>query len=71
MSKNNDIYEEADRIKQKIQKIKDEYPQTVWAGEGVKIETRPMPPEVKKELEQLQAKLKELNKEIDKAVGLI
>jgi len=66
-----EIYNEMDRIKQRIKQIKDEYPSTVWVGEKDKIGTKPMPPEVREELEQLSARLQELKKEDDKTQGLI
>lgn len=65
------MYEEMDRIKQRIRQIKEKYPGAVWIGEGEKISKSKHPPqEVSKELERLEAKLQELKEQDDKAQGI-
>ena len=70
MGKGNNMYEEMDRIKQRIRQINDKYPSTVWTRERDKIQTKNMPAEERKELEKLQSRLQELKEQDDKAQGI-
>lgn len=70
MGKGNNMYEEMDRIKQRIRQINDKYPSTVWIRERDKIQTKNMPAEERKELEKLQSRLQELKEQDDKAQGI-
>ena len=70
MGKGNNMYEEMDRIKQRIRQINDVYPSTVWIGERDKIQTKNMPAEERKELEKLQSRLQELKEQDGKAQGI-
>ena len=70
MSKNNDILDEIDCIKQKKRQVKAEYPDITWDSPGAIINRKTPPPEVQDEYERLCTRLEELGKEDDKAVGL-
>jgi len=58
----NEIYDEISRITQRIKQIEDTYFGPGFTGEGDKFETKALPPEERKELEQLRARLQELKK---------
>ncbi len=70
MGKGNNMYEEMDRIKQRIRQIKEKYPSVGWFGEGDKIQLINIPTEERKELEQLCSRLQELKEQDDKAQGI-
>ena len=70
MGKGNNMYEEMDRIKQRIRQIKEKYPSVGWFGEGDQIQLKNIPTEERKELEQLHSRLQELNEQDDKAQGI-
>ena len=70
MGKDNNMYEEMDRIKQRIRQINNKYPGTVQIRERDKIQTKNMPAEERKELEKLQSRLQELKEQDDKAQGI-
>lgn len=71
MGKGSNMYEEMDRIKRRIHQITEEYDFGVFVFEkgGRKPEKKHPTQEITQELECLCARLKELNKQDDKAVN--